>query len=494
MVLTKNIWLFLLISTTLFSENIDELMDTFSTKNALSQSTIDKNKGHLLLYTRDKLERMHAKTLKDVLKTLPILSYSENRYGVTDPLNPGAAITPYRSNLIRLYIDGVEITQGWMGSGLIQYGNINIDFVDHIEFYAIPPSFATSVEPAYMTIFIYSKVPERDSGGKLSLIQASRGSNTQTIGYADKKNGESYMINLSHTTENREKVANGTETPLSRDFDRTQLFAYVKNENQFFHLQLLKKKSDTLAGLSYDATPLVSAMDNTNIHMDYGIYFSEHWKAQMAYDYLKTDLKQEDNIPLLIANYLFQNTFNTTTKNSTYSGEVTYNNLLGKHHVSFGLKGRVKKLDSFRIDKVGRIPQAFDTESILSVFAQDQYELSDKELLTLGVKYSNVSRNGGLDDDNLFQVRLGYLYNNDTWSYKAYLFRNMFTIDPFSRNFTINALENFDPQVTVGLTQELAYSDKTNDIRIMMFYLKEKNNLVNVNEIDDTKSFISVFN
>jgi len=473
--------------------DIETLLNEFNQKNDLSQKTIDQNKGHLLLYTRDTLERMHAKTLKDVLKTIPILPYTENRYGLTDPLAPGG-ITPYSSNLIRLYIDDVEITQGWMGSGLLQYGDITIDFVDHIELYAVPPSFDTSIEPAYMTIFIYSKVPERDSGGKLSLIQASRGSNTQTISYGDKVSGESYMINLSHTKENREKVPNGTDTPLSRDFDRTQIFAYVKNENQMFHLQLIQKKSDTLAGLSYDATPLLSKMDNINLHLDYTMKFSEYWKVQFAYDHLKTDLWQEDNIPLLIAGGLFNNTLNTVTKNSTYSAELTYKNVLGKHHVAMGTKGRVKSLDSLYVQKIGSIPTVFNKESILSVFMQDQYELSENELITLGLKYSYVSRNVTYEDDNLFQLRLGYLYTNDTWSYKTYLFRNMFTIDPFSRYFSLNPEQDIKPQTTVGFTQELAYHSKNNKIRLMTFFLKEKNNILDVNKIDDTKSFVSVMN
>jgi len=475
------------------AEDIEKLLNDFNQKNDLSQKTIDQNKGHLLLYTRDTLERMHAKTLKDVLKTIPILPYTENRYGLTDPLAPGG-ITPYSSNLIRLYIDNVEITQGWMGSGLIQYGDINIDFVDHIEFYAIPPSFDTSIEPAYMTIFIYSKIPERDSGGKLSLIQASRGSNTQTIGYGDKVNGESFMINLSHTKENRENVSNGTGTPLSRDFDRTQVFAYVKTENQMFHLQLIHKKSDTLAGLSYDATPLLSKMDNINLHLDYALKFSEHWKAQLAYDHLKTDLWQEDNIPLLVAGGLFNNTLNTVTKNSTYSAELTYKNVLGKHHVAMGTKGRIKSLDSLYVQKVGSFPSVFHRESILSLFMQDQYELSENELITLGLKYSYVTRNASYEDDNLFQLRLGYLYTNDTWSYKTYLFRNMFTIDPFSRYFSLNPEQDIKPQTTVGFTQELAYHSKNNEIRLMTFFLKEKNNFLDVNRIGDTKSFVSVIN
>jgi len=490
----KSLFLCMGIISSVYGEDIDTLLNDFSQKNALSQSTIDKNKGHLLLYTRERLENMHAKTLKDVLKTIPVLQYTENRYGLPDPLSMGGA-APYSSNLLRLYIDGVEITQGWMGSGVIQYGDINIDFVDHIELYAIPPSFAASVEPAYMTIFIYSKTPERDSGGQLSLIVGSRGENTQTLNYGDEKDGVSYMVNLSHTVEKRKKVDNDTVRPLSRNYDRTQIFSYVKTDNQSFHLQLINKKSDTLAGLSYDATPLVSQMNNLNVHVDYSIQLSEVWKAQFAYDYLNTDLDQEDNIPLITSGATLNTFLRTKTKNSTYSAELTYSNVIGKHHIALGAKGRVKKLDSLYLENNvynGDFSSAFNKETILSLFFQEQYELSSNELLTLGVKYSNISRNALFDDDNLFQLRLGYLYNDDTWSYKAYLFRNMFTIDPFSRYFSLNPFKNIEPQVTVGITQEFSYSNKDSEIRLMMFFLKEKDNLLDIQSIENTESLVNV--
>jgi len=102
------------IPTLIFSEStVEQLLENYSQKNDLSQKTIDQNKGHLLLFTRDKLERMHAKTLKDVFKTMAVFSYNENRYAIPDPLSTGS-LEPYRSNFIRIYIDGVEITQGWV--------------------------------------------------------------------------------------------------------------------------------------------------------------------------------------------------------------------------------------------------------------------------------------------------------------------------------------------------------------------------------------------
>jgi hypothetical protein len=70
----------------------------------------------------------------------------------------------------------------------------------------------------------------------------------------------------------------------------------------------------------------------------------------------------------------------------------------------------------------------------------------------------------------------------------------MFTIDPFSRYFSLNPEQDIEPQTTVGFTQELAYHSKNNEIRLMTFFLKEKNNILDVNRITDTKSFVSVMN
>ncbi len=392
---------FVLVSTSMQANEVDSLLKKFNQKNDLSQKTIDENKGHLVLFTRDKLERMHAKTLIDVFKTTPVIYYHENRYGLPDPLASGA-FEPYRSNFIRLYIDGVEVTQGWMGSGLILYGDLNIDFVDHIEFYYAIPSFETAVEPAYLTVFLYSKNPKQDNGGKVNLVQGSRGYNSQSVSYAEQKEDYAYMVNFSHTDAKREKIDNGTTTPLSRDFERLQLFSYIKTEDQIFHLQVMKKETDSLAGLSYDATPLVSEVDYLNIHMDYGIDFTEYLHAQFAYDWLKTDLRQADDNPLVLIGSMFGNELDATVKNSTYSAELTYKENIGDHRLATGIKGRWKRLDSLSLEGFGTIPLTFTEEDVFSVFFQDQYVLSDAELLTLGVEYSKVYRNSTIAMMNFY--------------------------------------------------------------------------------------------
>lgn len=472
---------------------IDRLLNEYSQKNNLSQKTIDENKGHLVLFTRERLERMHAKTLKDVFKTTPAIYYHENRYGLPDPLTSGA-FEPYRSNFIRLYIDGVEITQGW-ASGLMLYGDMNIDFVDHIEFYYAIPSFETSVEPAYLTIFLYSKSPKQDAGTKIDLAGGSRGYNSQSISYGAEEDDISYMVNLSHTNAKRETVDNGTATPLHRDFERTQLFAYLKSENQTFHLQVMRKNTDNLAGLSWDATPLASQTDYLNLHMDYGVDFDEHWHAQFAFDWLHTDMVQEDDTPLFGGlNMPITNTFDGSYKNSTYGAELTYRKSIDKHRIAAGIKWRLKSLDSFANSGEEIASSPFTEESISSVFLQDQYALSDHELLTAGASCNHFSRDGAIADDDLLQLRLGYIYTSGSWSYKTYLYRTQFALGPSSRYLRYSADTTVKPQTTVGITQELAYQAEEYRLRLILLMMKDKNGLLENMGAGETKYFFSILN
>ncbi len=481
----------------LHGESMDTLLKEYKDKNDLSQRTIDENKGHLILFTRDRLERMHAKTLKDVLKMTPFIYYHENRFGLPDPLTSGA-FEPYRSNFIRLFIDGVEITQGWLGSGMVLYGDMDINFADHIEFYYMTPSLETSVEPAYMTIFIYSKEPEQDSGTSLDVLAGSRGYNVQDVNYGGKENGVSYMLNVSRTQEKRERIDNGTDNPLKRDFERLQLMGYAKTETQVFHIQLMQKNTDAFAGLSMDATPEVSEIDYQNVHLDYRYMFTPHWQLQLAYDMLKVDVQMSDDTPLLYSGALFGNNFYGKSKNSTYSGELTYTQQCGKHRIATGMKGRVKKLDYIQEQRVGNVPLIFDREDVWSVFFQDQYHLSKNKLLNVGIEYSRIHRNSPrVNDDDLLQIRLGYIYSGEKWRYKAYLYRSMFALDPFSTTLNISTFSlHKDPhtvQKTWGVTQELGFEGEHYSADVMLFLLQDKDGLIQNGGDGNTKYFTTVF-
>ena len=479
-----------LILSSLWADDVNSVLEEYNQKNRLSQKTIDANKGHLVLFTREKLERMHAKTLKDVFKTTPVIFYDENRYALPDPLTVGG-IEPYKSNFIRLYVDGVEITHGWAGSGLLLYGDLNIDFVDHIEFYYMTPSFETSVEPAFLTIFLYSKDPNRDSGGKLNLIGGSRGYNMETFSYGEQREDFSYMVNVSRTDARREKIDNGTPTPLSRDYERLQLFSYVKSENQVFHLQVMKKDMNSLAGASWDATPTVSNMVFTNLHLDYGINLGSYWKAQFAYDRLRIDINEADNMPL-VWDYPSTNHLDVQIDNDTYTAELSYQRTIDSHRLHTGVKMRNKKLTNVEVDAKDIPLPDFSSEKVFSIFFQDQYSLTEQQMLSFGVSYDRIDREEDMVNDNLLQIRLGYIYTDETWSYKAYLYRTEVALQPLMRYFYPKMSDGLPAHATWGITQELSYS-KSDDhrFRIMLHAMTDEEDAVQSDRVSAKMQFYS---
>jgi iron complex outermembrane receptor protein len=274
----------------------------------------------------------------------------------------------------------------------------------------------------------------------------------------------------------------------------------------------MKKNTDSLAGMSWNATPLESEIDYLNLHMDYGIDLSEHWHAQFNYDWLKTDMRQADEyVDSLFTQYYGQlvwsdalgsNIFNGEYKNSTYTAELTYKEAIGNHHITAGMKGRYKQLDSFENNGQDALTTPFTCERIGSVFFQDQYALSTQELLTFGISYNHISRNGGVEDDSLLQLRLGYIYTSEHWSYKAYLYRNQFALEPLVRYLDLGKPEDFqiyqnvEPQTTLGITQEIAYSKEKQHIRLLLHTMQDENSLFQdrVNGLgQETKYFTSIF-
>jgi len=480
------IFLFIFSSNIFATTDIEYLLTEYNQKNRASSKTIDENKGNLILFTREDIEKMHANRLKDIFKTLPLIYYHENRYALPDPMTSGM-FEPYRSSYIRVYIDGVEVTQGWAGSGLVLYGDINIDFVDHIEFYYTSPSYESSTEPAYMTIYIYSKDPSTDSGAVVKLSQGSRGYAEQSMSYGDKIGDVSYMVNFSHTDAKREKIDNSTSTPLNRNFTENQLFAYIKNSNQTFHIQILDKDTNSLAGASWDATPLESKMDYLNVHMDYVLEFDSYWKLSLAYDWLRTDFDEEDDYPLMTNIAHGANAIHGYAINDTFTAELTYKQNIQKHHLLAGIKGRYKRLNSVKLDGYTSFEPDFSLEKIFSLFLQDQYIIDSKQLLSASLSYTHINRNANVSSDDLLQYRLGYIYNSDNITYKTYIFRTEFAIEPTMRSFSPDNFNGVDPQTTYGISSEVKYQTLYKKLRLGLIYMQDSDSILQLGLTDDSK-------
>ena len=178
-----------------YGDALDTLLQNYKKESELSNKTKNESAGNLIVYTRDDLERMQVESLKDILKSLRFFAYAENRIAQPDILNQDPIA--YYSKSVRVYLNENELLTAITGSGLILFGDMEMDFIDHVEIYQGFPSFDFGIEPATIVIRLYTKTVEHDEGGRVKATLGTYGANKQNAYYAHSDDEYSYFVYLN---------------------------------------------------------------------------------------------------------------------------------------------------------------------------------------------------------------------------------------------------------------------------------------------------------
>lgn len=169
----KILLLFFCLAFALYAkENISDLLALYKEESDLSNITKKEAAGLLDVYTRDDLEKMQVRTLMDVLKTLPDIYAGRNYMNLTTLTRPTMQHMP--STAVRLYINDHDMTSASAGSSFLIWGNMPVEYIDHIEVYKATSSIEFGNENAIIVIKLYTKSAGRENGGKVRLSADSR--------------------------------------------------------------------------------------------------------------------------------------------------------------------------------------------------------------------------------------------------------------------------------------------------------------------------------
>jgi len=75
------IYLFFMSVTLLIADDLSSLLNDYEDKSQLHNKTKVESAGHLIIYSRDELDKMKAHTLNDVLKSVRSFSLQETSFG-----------------------------------------------------------------------------------------------------------------------------------------------------------------------------------------------------------------------------------------------------------------------------------------------------------------------------------------------------------------------------------------------------------------------------
>jgi len=452
--------------------NIHSLLNDIEKKTDLSQKTKLENGGISFIFTRDDLERMQAKSLKDILKSTYPLHYAENRYGSPDPLTPATA-APFLSSMMRVFIDNQEITAGIVGSGILVLGDIDLGFVDHIEIYTQNPTYEYSTEATFVLVKLYSKVAQKDEGGKVELNYSSYGANRLSGYYSQELEDWSYFSYISSTDLNRKEYTSH-DTQLSRDKERTHILTSLYNDNNRILLQGIKTKEDSFIGKSVDATPLENNSEIDFLHIGYDTKI-DNLSFLATYDFFAHDMYFLDDIgPTISAE--------KEISSNVYTAELKYNYTTPSNKLILGAKYRLKKY-SYDLRKSNGIVQQTpknDTQAVSTLFLENQYSLSENSILTLGISASKVQNNYSTKDDDLLMYRAGHTYTTNNWVFKTIGSHVEISLDPYLVNEQSPHIVagNIDIQSLDSLIEDIIYENENNKYELMLGHLQYKNYLV----------------
>ena len=456
-----------------YANDLDALLQDYQKESDLSKKTKDESAGNLIVYTRDDLERMQVETLKDILKSLRAFVYSENRIAQPDILNQDP-IT-YYSKGVRIYLNEHELLTPLTGSGFITFGDMDMDFIDHVEIYEGFPTFEFGVEPATIVIRLYTKDAKHDEGGRVKFSAASYNSNKENVYYTGSEEKFSYALYANHSENNRDTQKIDGKT-LKRDKNTNEFYGTLKSEQHSLEVQAVNSKGDAFLGSLVGAVPKETIKELT--------FFNVASSSKFMNDSLHLNLsyiKQKDEFsslydvsaPLFLPPSTLVTNYAQTIYEEAFTANLKKDFIYNNHNISVGLQYRHKYFDLSDVKFNGidnNVTQAYNKENIYSLFLQDLWHLADTKMLTFSVMHQFYDRKGDVPQPSTTQLRFGYIYSNDKWVAKTFVSSQEFASEPYMTISPYYGNRNLQPETYRSIFEELSYSTKQTLSKLVFGY------------------------
>ena len=477
----KLIFLFGLLSVTLYAESIDDLLGMIQKKSDLSEKTKLANSGVSFVWTRDDLDRMQITNLKQILKTVYPFGYSENRYGLVDPLTYNAN-QPFLSSTIRLYIDNQEITTGLYGSGVFLMGDANIDWADHVEIYTQNPTYEYATESTIVLIKLYTKSVAKDEGSMLKIAGGSYGASTLDGYSAGYIYDWSYFVFGLASNDKREKY-HSHATELSRDKKVNSVVATLHKNNTNILLNAFTQDRDGFMNASLDATPEKSKLYAKYLHLGIDSKI-DNFSYLFTASYAKSKADMIDDVtPISSPPYygMFPiKSIQTYTHSYVLTGELKYKYHKENNTLLTGLKYRAKraKWDKALLNDVNMADNDHKRQQdIATAYMENQYALQKNSIFTVGLEYQRVENRDTVQNDNFFMYRVGHTYTTEKWTFKTFYSHTLSTLEPYlvkSSTFVAYPFSYYKPSQNDTFVENVLYEEQNNKYELIVDYTQGK--------------------
>ena len=414
---------FLLFFTFLSADTLESLLDDYETTSKNSLKTVDEKMGHVLIYSQKDIELMQYNKLSDILKELPLFTLNKNRFGVYNPSLAGSKTAT--SGFFRFFINDHEISSAYTKTPFLIWGDLPLDFIDHVEVYYGESSFALGNDSGIYFIRLYTKSPLKENGAQLTSSVSANSTNSNGFTYSSQLNKDwSYLLYANNTKIKDDSTYKGKE--LHNNSHRRYVYLDLENDSTSINLAYTDVKKDNYMGQSKDVVPNSGELLSQDYFFDVTKYFlpDNSIKANFSIgkqvrEYHEINDEKISLIPFNMPPNLYPNItqiderLEFTKKNAYISKSFEYkkNSILA----AFSIEEKNYRVKNRTIVNAGTLKDIgplndFDKEIVRSFLIQDDYKAKDDLILIANAKIDQYKRSGLVSDNTYNLYRVGAIY------------------------------------------------------------------------------------
>lgn len=459
----------LLLCSQTHSQPLSELLRKYEEASALVNRTRKESLGHVVVFTREDLERMQARRLSDVLKSLRFFTVANNRFGVLSLFHYGEYIPMPRE--IRLYINDHEVSSLHTGSPFLVWENFPLDVVEHIEVYYGMGAIELGNEPAFLIVKVYTKEPRRENARTLRSSINSRGGYEGVFYSAYEVSSDfSYIFLLTDGLDNRKDYRLSGEK-LSRDalYRYAYLGLYSKKVNLEIGYGFVRR--NPFMGFAVDGVAEEGRTRAEDLYVVLTARPTAGMKVVLSFDNHRRKHYERsesglyipvfaDPDPLKNPKDFYENAF--FNKVDLYVSKE-FRSKRNKLLTALSYKLYNSDIDARRYTRINgeevnvgeTVP--FNRQEIYSLIFEDQLSVSEGNLLVGGIKVDKYFRNGGFKDFEEFIGRVGLISVPRDWlTLKGFISRSY--IPPYFYDTDVSGRDLDTVKLPVSVTLEASVS------------------------------------
>ena len=480
-------------------DNVDSMLQNLRKESELHNKTKEENAGFVTIYSREDLDRMQAYTLKDILKSMPFMTYQEGLVGTPAIANVGNPLN-YMPNT-RLYIDNHEVSSTYFGSAFYIYGDMKLGFVDHIEVYQGGNGLEFGIESSLRTIRVYTKTPHRENNTQAKILADNKGSLSEYIYSGQEIDDVEYGVYVSGNKNNREDF-NNNGSDLSKDTKKTHVLMTLKTEGFNILTSRYDSLQDGFAGYGANSAP-----KGTN---EINQYHQFIYASYDIFDNLTAYASIDDSMTAMNFNELqgynsgLSSSLDVKWKENVYKAGIKGNKTIASNNFKYGYEyaEKVLKPEVSEYENLNTLNVRGPTRiNINSMFIEDSLKITEESTLTGTVKLDYFSNNYNNEAKVEPVFRLGYIYNFDE-DYKVKISCNHTYLSPsLYYTTTYSGKTQINPEILPSrydaLSTELTKKSNNSQVKLGVIYLEFKDGIYynpTLNHYDNSDQTIQATN